>query len=121
MKTYKLLRDDGCFFAFEIENAYIRPKKVARILERIDGVTDVQVSKFMASPDVRVEFKYSGYDFIVWEPFGDNSRYWIGPKEEGESIDIASIERVFKDYRPPLVAKIFGDLITLNFKSLFRG
>jgi hypothetical protein len=71
---------------------------------------------------VHVTFKYLGLDYIVWEPFGDNSRYWIGPAQEdaqSSNTDVAPLANAFRDYQPPILVKMFGDLITLNFKSLF--
>ncbi len=58
----------------------------------------------------------------MWEPYGDNSDYWIGPKEASlilrDSSQLREIEEVFKRYRPPLLLKILGDLVSLNFKGL---
>jgi hypothetical protein len=123
MRTYELHRDDGYFLAFEIENVYVRPKKIGEVLSTVEGMTDVSVRKSSrASKDVHVNFKYLGIEYIVWEPFGDNSRYWIGPeKEDGQSsdIDISPLAKAFRDYEPPFLVKVFGDLITLNFKSIF--
>ncbi len=65
--------------------------------------------------------KQSGQPFaIVLEPYGDNSRYWIGPKEPAENaLDVGDIENAFKAYRPPLHRKILGDVLTLRlFKRL---
>lgn len=122
MKTYKLYRKNGRFFAFEIENAYIRPRKIAKLLGAIACVTDIKVRKLFGSPiDTHVQFKYQDKDFIVWEPFGDSSRYWIGPENENDVIDITTLECVFEKYRPPILFKMFGDLITLNFRSLFKA
>ncbi len=123
MKTYKLHRENGYFYAFEIENAYIRPKKIAKLLDSIIDVTDVKLEKlFNSSIDVHIHFKYKDKDFIVWEPYGDNSRYWIGPEQESDAdvTDITTLECIFKEYQPPRVFKIFGDIITLNFRSLFN-
>jgi hypothetical protein len=109
--------------AFEIENAYVRPRKIGSLLRNVHGVTDVRVRKSLReSRDVHVNFKYLGTDYIVWEPFGDNSRYWIGPDDENvrpSDKDIAPLAKAFRDYEPPFLVKVFGDLITLNFKSLF--
>ena len=103
MRTYELHRDDGYFLAFEIENVYVRPKKIGEILGMVDGVTDVKVRRPLgASRDVHVAFKYMDINYIVWEPFGDNSRYWIGPEQEKEQlsdIDIAPLANAF--YRCP--------------------
>ncbi len=126
MRAFEIHSDDeGYFVAFEIENAYVRPKKTGEILSAVDGVTGVTVgSSSGESRDVRVTFTYLGIEYIVWEPYGDNSRYWIGPKQtdrELSDIDIAPLANAFRKYQPPFVIKVFADLITLNFKSLFKG
>lgn len=89
MRTYKLCTENGHFFAFEIDNVYIRPKKIGALLNAIASVTDVRVRKpFSASADVHVQFKYQDNDFIIWEPYGDSSRYWIGPDNEEKPLNI---------------------------------
>jgi hypothetical protein len=121
MKTYPTRSDDGRLYAFEVENAYIGSRKIAGILKGISGVTDVRVRRPFTSPsDARVFFRYQGNDYVVWEPYGDSSRYWFGPEgEENTSLSIDSIESAFKDYKLPFTRKIVGDLVSLNFKSLF--
>lgn len=125
MRVYEYYRDDGYFKAFEIDNAYIRPKKIVELLNGLEGVTEVYVNSLRKSNDVRVGFKYLGIEFIVWEPFGDNSRYWIGmdndAKRETSNIDISPLANTFRQYQPPYLRKLFGDLITLNFKSILRA
>ncbi|MDE3043147.1 MAG: hypothetical protein KGJ82_21615 [Nitrospirota bacterium] len=58
------------------------------------------------------------------EPFGDNSRYWIGPKGGKDDVpaaaNIGKIKSAFERYKPPLSVKLLGDLVRLNFKGLFR-
>jgi hypothetical protein len=124
MKTNPILTKDGSrSFAFEVENVYIASATAARLLAEVDGVTDVQPYKMSSkSSDVHIEFKYRGQPYIVWEPFGDNSRYWIGPKDEANDVgDITSLEAVFKRYRPPLHRMLVGDLLTLRFITRFFG
>lgn len=109
-------------FAFEIENVYISPSKIAILLNSIDSVCDVRTRKLFRSPcDIHNEFKYLNKNFIVYEPYGDSSRYWIGPKDtEDKAIEIKDIENVFKKYKPLFIVKIFGDIISLNFRPLFE-
>lgn len=106
-------------FAFEIENAYIAPSTVARLLAGVAGVTDVRPRKKSSkSIDVHVEFMFQGQPYIVLEPFGDSSRYWIGPKDKPNSVgEIAELEDAFKSYRPPAYRVLFGDLVTLRFMT----
>lgn len=117
MKTHPVSTSDGNrFVAFEVENAYINPATIARLLADLDGVTEVTPRRmFSMSSDVHVEFKYQGKHYIVWEAFGDNSRYWIGPKEERNDIgEITLLEAAFKRYIPPFCRTLFGDIVTLN-------
>jgi hypothetical protein len=100
-------------------------RTIARILDKIEGVTEVHLGGRFGSPDdVRIEFKCQGHDFIVMEPFGDNSRYRGGPKGGKNHVaagaDIGRIKAAFEGYKPPLPVEIFGDLVALNFKGLFR-
>lgn len=115
MNIYPLTREDGYIFAFEISNAYIRPRTIAEVLGHIDEVSEISLRKaFTNSSDVHLRFKYKGIDFQVWEPFGDSSRYWIGPEKENK-INIDSLMSVFQSYTPSKLMKIYGDLVTFNF------
>ena len=57
----------------------------------------VEVRGFLQTPDdVHVTFRFNGKPFVVLEPYGDSSRYWIGPETESESpIDVSSLEGEF--------------------------
>lgn len=123
VETYPLIDEKkGHYpFAFEVKNAYVAPGTIARLLMEIDGITDVRTRRlFSGSSEIHVEFKYLSRDYIVWEPYGDNSRYWIGPKNPEESAgDISNIEDVFKRYRPPFHREVIGDILSFRlFKRL---
>jgi len=107
--------------AFAIENIYVSYRTVARLLDQAEEVTDVRLrGRFGSSEDIRIEFKYLGRDYIVWEPFGDNSQYWIGPRNPDEGVDeIIGVEDIFKRYRPPLHRVLLGDLLTLKLFKRF--
>ena len=50
------------------------------------------------------------------EPFGDNSRYWIGPQgPDKEKVDISTIGKCFREYQLPICRKLFGDALSLRF------
>lgn len=118
MNIYRLIREDGQGFAFEIENSYISRRKILKLLSAVDGVSNVVPRKlFSSSSDIHVEFSFQGENFVVWEPYGDSSRYWIGPKEENNFVDIHALEKVFSEYQPPMMVRILGNLITLNFNG----
>jgi hypothetical protein len=51
----------------------------------------------------RASFKYRGVACIVNEPFGDNSRYWVGPAEPSKTpIDMRPINSAFEHYMNPI-------------------
>jgi hypothetical protein len=123
MKTY-LIQEGDEPFAFEIDHVYLSLSKIVRLLRTVDGTSEVRiVGHFGGSNPNRVEFKCGGSEYIVMEPFGDNSRYWVGPKEGKDdkpaAKNIGKIKGAFDAYRAPLPAKILGDLLSLNFKALF--
>jgi hypothetical protein len=100
MKTYPL-NTNGMTTAFEIGNAGVSRRGIARLLRGIPDVTDVQLAgHFGSANDVRVSFKYRGFDYEVEEPYGDNSRYLIGPKEPSTTtLSIEEIEQAFRNHR----------------------
>ncbi len=82
MHTFPIKDSAGRVFAFEIEAQFIG-WRLARRLRDITGVSNVRPRKWwVGSPDVHIRFQYHGRECIVWEPFGDNSRWWIGPDDE---------------------------------------
>jgi len=127
MQTFPVFDKDGLRApVFQIENIYISARATARLLAATRGVTDVQPRKmFSKSSDVYVQFKHQGRSYIVWEPYGDNSRHWIGPAdmvngateitEPRARVGIEPLEAAFENYRPPLHRAILGDLLTLRF------
>jgi hypothetical protein len=100
MKTYPIYASDkSTLFAFEIPNTFVRLSSIARTLASVDGVKNIERRKwFSISADVPIKFQYQGIEYIVWEPFGDNSRYWIGPRHTDGSVkDIRVVEAAFKE------------------------
>jgi len=126
MKTYPLFKKNGIREPiFEIDKIYIAPAALFRLLVTVEGVTEVRPRKIFLKPsDIRVEFRYLQRPYIVWEPFGDNSRFWIGPADMVSGAqpvpqldspnDIFVLEDTFKRYRPPLHRAILGDVVTLR-------
>jgi len=117
MRTYPQVDNTrGVTVAFDIENVYVGPSTVGRILSTVRHVSDVEVRPlFGRSPDVHVRFKYVGLPYVVWEPYGDNSTYWVGPEDIASAVDAAPLEEAFRCYDPPIHRRIFGDLLSLRF------
>ncbi len=118
METYPINTNDGTKIGFEIDLVYIGSKRIAQLLSKLDGVTNVRRRRmFDSNKEFHVEFDLYGEAFVVWEPYGDSSRYWICPKDKNllGQIDISNLEAAFINYEPPILIKIFGSLLSLKF------
>jgi len=73
---------DGNLWAFEVNNFSLGRKGVCRVVTSIEGAVLVRGPRFFSwfREDSFCEFLVDGERFEAEEPFGDNSRYWIGPK-----------------------------------------
>jgi hypothetical protein len=80
MKTYDLTDDEGRVFGFEVSNAFFPRSTACRVVQRIPGAKLIRGPRIFPSEDEFCEFELEGVTFVLWEPWGDNSRYWIGPK-----------------------------------------
>jgi hypothetical protein len=108
MRTYPL-KDSGALRGFEVSNAWLHTRAIARFVSSIGAQVRFQRRLFGAG-DVHLKFQYKGREFQVVEPFGDNSRYWIVPVEASPSGEVADLHDAFVRYRPGLVEM---------FRSLF--
>jgi len=94
MRTFPIKDGVGNVFAFEIPAQFLG-WRLARRLRDVAGVSDVRPRRWwVGSPDVHIRFRYHDREYIVWEPFGDNSRWWIGPDDENSPhIPLDELER----------------------------
>lgn len=101
MRTYPLHnRPDGTLRGFEINSTWIWIGTILNILKAVPGVSEV---KRVYMREERMVFRFHGEPCVVWEPFGDNSRYWIGPESAGSSIaDLGPLHQAFVSYQSPL-------------------
>ena len=107
MRTYPIATDDGLIKAFEISNAYFWSLgDMRRTLASVDGVSDVRRNWFK---DDRFSFSFHERPCVVNEPWGDNSRYWIGPIEMEPLLDMGPVHDAFRKFR-----------LTLTFDAEFR-
>jgi len=81
MKTYPLYDSQNRLFAIEIETISIGRRGVCHLIEIIAGATLKRRPKLLSwfREQVFCEFIIDGEIHIAEEPYGDNSRYWIGP------------------------------------------
>ena len=104
MKTYDLHNNEGRLFAFEVDNAFLGRRGACRVIRSIPNVKILREPKFLSwfREEVFCEFELGGHTFEVWEPYGDNSRYWVGPEPVVLTEQITDIRAAFA------AAGIFG-------------
>ena len=122
MKTYDLKDDQGHVYAFEVENILLTRGGLSRLVRRIPGCRVIRrPTPFMRwsskENEEFCEFEVDGASFVAQESWGDNGRFWVGPKlAEGQTPQwSASVDRVrtaFRRARP-----IFGMILSLHPKS----
>ncbi len=108
MRTCPHVCDDGTIAYFEISNAF--PWSLGlmrRVLTSVEGVSDFRRER---NSDDRFSFVCFGRRCVVHEPFGDNSRYWVGPAEPAPPIDMMVIRDAFTRFR-------FGLTLDRDFSS----
>ena len=107
MKTYPILREDGSTLAFEITSSWVTFRPLFKILRSLEGVTNVRRNSFS---DDRLSFLYFGEACVVNEPWGDNNRYWVGPREaETSLLNLAPINAAF-EARTSAVTRLWSTL-----------
>ena len=102
MQVYEIKDGSGRIFAFEVDNGLLGRQAVIRIIERLPQAKLLKVPKLFSwfREDVFCKFEIMGHLFLVLEPFGDNSRYWIGPQDNAWYKEIDIIRDAFVKHRP---------------------
>lgn len=112
MRTFPIDKGEssGRSWAFEIDNAGITLAALMHLLAEVSEVTEVRRGgSYFSNDDVRVRFLYRGAACEVWEPWGDNSRYWIGPANAKDlSIDMTAVRDAFERHQPGLIMSLIG-------------
>jgi hypothetical protein len=84
VETYSQNNDRGEVCAFGIPSSYfLSSAGVARFFSRCPGVQVERVRRiFEFGNDIHAIFALDGDRYLVWEPYGDNSRYRVGPEKD---------------------------------------
>lgn len=92
MKTYPLLNDSGQMIGFEISNFFFSSSaSVARFFKKYPGVSLTRQRRmFERGNEIHAEFDFDGLAFVVREPYGDSSRFWIGPSEDTQDAEVST-------------------------------
>ena len=100
MNIYPIEDKQGKLHAFEIENWKTGRSKTVKIIKGIPEVIILREPKRFLSwfrEEVFCEFKINETIFQIEEFYGDNSRYWIGKKEEGGWCrELELVKKVFQ-------------------------
>jgi len=88
MRTYPIKTPAGALYAFEVPIPLGARRSVCRRVSRIPGVTITRTPKALSwwREESFCEFSLDDVPYEIVEPYGDNSRYWIGPLD-GEVHD----------------------------------
>jgi hypothetical protein len=95
MEIYDLRDAEGRVFAFEIETTSLGRHGACRVARRIPGARVVRCQRRFAwsNRDDFCEFDLGAVTVIIEEPFGDNSRYWVGPVPPQYVPQIAAVRK----------------------------
>ncbi len=98
MKVYDLHESEGRVYAFEADNLLLGRRGAVRVVRSIPGVRVVRRPRALSwlREETFCEFELDGVRFVVWEPFGDTSRYWIGPEPVSLTPQLDRVRLAFK-------------------------
>jgi hypothetical protein len=93
MRVYDQKDENGRVVAFQVGNTFLTRRGLCKIVRSIPEVRVLKAPvsfSFWKSEDEFCEFEFQGERFVAWEPFDDNSRYWIGtiPPHSGQQVEI---------------------------------
>ena len=110
MRTYELLDDEGRLYAFEVNNTGLGRNRFCRVVENVPGARIVRRPKFLSwfREEVFCEFDVDGVTYIGWEPYGDNSRFWVGPEPTAWHPQTELVRESFEAFRESRVLRGAG-------------
>ena len=102
MRVYDLTDEQGRLYAFEVANVLLGRRGVCSVASTIPGATIVRKPRLFSGEEEFCEFEVDGQRFRAWEPFGDNSRYWIGPEPPTWCPQVERVRVAFLRHKPGL-------------------
>ena len=99
MRIHDLSTAEGASRAFEVSNLLLSRARACKIVETIPGAIITKRSRLFRDNDEFCAFKIGLDEFVIEEPFGDNSRYWVGTKDAGRSESLSLIRRAFEEHK----------------------
>jgi hypothetical protein len=114
VRIHDLKTEDGRFRAFEVSNTFLSRGQACRIVQKIPGAKLVRQSRTFRDADDFCEFTLAGETYFIEEPFGDNSRYWIGSKGSSKTASLLQVRAAFESHSPlklPLLLAIAATVL----------
>jgi hypothetical protein len=96
MRIYDIKDSQDRIFAFEVPN--FGRQRACKFVSRIPGTKVFRQQKHfeLESSDEFCEFEFQKQTFVIQEPFGDNSRFWIGPKPPEWCPQLEALRVIFQ-------------------------
>ncbi|MFT3665007.1 hypothetical protein [Piscinibacter sp.] len=105
MRVRDLPSAEGKTNAFEVNNLLLTRSRACKIVEAIPGASIMKRSRLFRDTDEFCIFTIGPDKFAIEEPYGDNSRYWIGAKDGKSTQSLPLVRRAFEEHKswlPPL-------------------
>jgi hypothetical protein len=105
MRVRELPSTEGKHHAFEVSNLLLTRSRACRVAEAIPGAKITKRSRLFRDTDEFCTFIIGSDEYAIEEPYGDNSRYWIGTKNGKPSQSLPLVRAAFQEHRawlPPL-------------------
>jgi hypothetical protein len=105
MRVRDLPSAEGKTNAFEVSNLLLTRSRACKVVEAIPGAKIMKRSRLFRDTDEFCVFSIGRDEFAIEEPYGDNSRYWIGTKDGEPTRSLPLVRRAFeehKSWRSPL-------------------
>jgi hypothetical protein len=104
MRTFPIKHQDGTLHAFEVPNTFLFGGTIERILLSVPSVSAIQRGP---NRELRFRFQFAGVPCVVEEPYGDSSRYWVGPDDATrQDLDPSPLANAFQKYASPLASLV---------------
>lgn len=102
MHTYDLKDAQGRVFAFEVSNSRLGRRRAVRVVSELPNVRVRRSPRWLSwfCEEEFCEFEIDGRVFVMAEPWGDSSRYWIGPKPAHWCEEVSFVREAFQRIRP---------------------
>jgi hypothetical protein len=94
MKVHDLKDEQGRVFAFEVPNTLLTRRGACKLVESIPGARLLSGRAELRQQEF-CSFEVQGKNFKVWEPWGDNSRYWVGPEPAQWCEEVSIVRDAF--------------------------